>query len=290
MFDFLIPKLPEDSKILIGLGDSFTHGIGSWSKEDYANHDGFIDPLNMDRHMEMKAFENSWVNQLQRNYLKDHIPANFGMMGVGNRGAVKELYLNPDIKFENAEDGVLIYFMSGMERFDFIERGFFQNCHFYTMWPNPNDPDSTNQKLWNVYASDLWSEKFVVIETILNIKEAETFCKAHGYKLVLASAFDQRITRDHFIKVLGKEHIKLVDSIKWKNFLYPKGYISFLELLLDLEGKRNLVNGGYIDYFSKLKYPSRYITNCCHPTQEGYSIIAKEIFEFLETMGNSLYV
>lgn len=290
MLNSLLPEIHEDSKLIIGLGDSFTHGIGSWSKEDYIKHNGRIDPITINQDMEITAYENSWVNQLHRQYMPDHIPANFGRMGRGNRAAVKELYLNPKIEFNNAEDGVLIFLLSGIERFDFIAREFTNECHFYTMWPNPGDPGTTNKQLWNVYHSDIWSEKFVVAETILNIKEAELFCRAQGYKLVLASAFDQRINRDYFLNVLGKESIKLVDSVKWNNFLYPRGCLSFLELLLDLEGRRELISGGYIDYYTKLEYPSRYITNCYHPTQEGYSVIAKELFEFIDQKGSDLYV
>lgn len=290
MFDYMIPEIPEDSKVLIGLGDSFTHGIGSWSKEDYDNFNGFIDPLNMDQKMELKAYEYSWVNQLSNGYLKDHIAINFGKMGQGNRSSVKEIYLNPKVNLRNAEDGVLVFMLSGLERFDFVAREFYKNCHFYTMWPHPDNESATNKRLWDIYATDIWSEKFVVVETILNIKEAEMFCKANGYKFVLASAFDQNVTKNYFSRVLDKEHIDLINSIPWKNFLYPRGCISFLELLLELEGKRNLINGGYIDYYSKLKYPSRYITNCYHPTREGYSIIAEEIFNFIQVMGNKLYV
>lgn len=290
MFDSLLPEIEEGSKLIIGLGDSFTHGIGSWSKEEYDRHNGRIDPIKMNQDMEWTAYENSWVNQLQKNYMKDFTPINLGRMGRGNRAAVKELYLNPKLNFNNAEDGVLIFLLSGIERFDFISREFTEQCHFYTMWPNPGDPGTTNQKLWNVYHSDVWSEKFVVVETILNIKEAELFCKAHGYKLVLASAFDQRITRDYFLDVLGKNSLKLVDSVPWKNFLYPTNCISFLERLLELEGRKELANGGYIEYYTKLDYPSRYITNCYHPTKEGYSIISQEISEFILKMGTKLYV
>jgi hypothetical protein len=289
MFDILIPRIPEESKVVIGIGDSFTHGIGSWSKKEYDQNNGFINPLDMTRSLEITAYRNSWVNKLA-DKLSNHIPLNFGRMGVGNRGSVKELYLTPKIDFRQAEDGVLVFLLSGMERFDFVEKSFTDQSHFYTMWPNPGDPDSTNQKLWNIYASELWSEKFVVTETLLNIKEAETFCRAYGYKFIVASAFDQRVNRDFFKRVMGPENLKLVDSIRWKNFLYPRGYQSFLELLLDLEGRRKLIDGGYIDHYSKLKYPSRYITNCCHPTEEGYEIIAEEFFKFIQEKGNSLYV
>lgn len=281
MLDHLIPNIPENSKIIIGLGDSFTQGVGSWSTETYKKYQGWIDPLKIPRETLDEMYHNSWVHQLCRNHLSDYIPVNLGVMGTGNRAAVKELYLNPDIEFHNAKEVIVVLMLSGLERFDFINRDFPSNAHFYTMWPNPWDPNASNKKLWEVYAKDLWSEKFNVIENILNIQEAELFCKAKGWKLIVTSAFDQRITKDYFVTHAGEVNSKLVNAISWDKFLYPQGMKSFIELLLTYDGRPEMAKGDFYVYYSKLKEPTKYITNCMHPTQEGHRIIAEEIYKYI---------
>lgn len=282
---FRNPEITVGSKVIIGLGDSFTEGVGSWSPETYNKYNGYIDPLKIPKDVKVEMYENSWVSQICRHYLTDYIPVNLGNMGTGNRAAVKELYFNPKLKLENASDVIVVYLLSGIERFDFVNSG----CsalqhHFYTMWPNPWDKNSTNKKLWEAYAETIWSEKFVLLEALLNIREAEMFCKAHGYKFIVSSAFDQRITADNFKNNLAEEFYELVDTIPWDKFLYPKNCKSFIELLLTYDGRPELAYGAFYDYYSKLKYPTDYITNCMHPTELGYKIIAEEIYEFAKSL------
>ena len=282
MFEHLIPTIPKGSKILVGLGDSYTQGVGSWSKETYEKFNGKIDPLNIPDELIDEMYENSWVSQICKNHLTDYIPVNLGAMGTGNRAAVKELYLHPSIEFDNASDVIVVLMLSGLERFDFVNRAFPPNSHFYTMWPHPWDTNSTNRKLWEIYAKDIYSEKFTIVECLLNIREAEMFCKAKGWKFVVTSAFEQRINKDHFLKFGGLENLKLINSIPWEKFLYPKGMKSFMELLLDHDGNRHMANGEFYHHYSRLKQPTKYITNCIHPTQEGARVIAEEIYEFLK--------
>ena len=129
------------------------------------------------------------------------------------------------------------------------------------------------------------SEGETLEETLLNIKEAETFCKAHGYKFVITSAFEQRFTKEYFINTLGAKHEDLINSIPWDNVLYPKKCKSFIELLLHYDGRPELAYGEFYDVYSKLKKPTQYITNCCHPTREGYRIIAEELSNFIKEKG-----
>ena len=278
------PDIPKGSKVIIGLGDSFTEGVGSWSKSTYNKYDGFIDPLNVPKEIYDEMYYNSWPCQLSRNHLPDYIPINLGITGKGNRAAVKELYLNPALKLENASGGIMVLMLSGIERFDFINKEYLDH-HFYTMWPNPQDEKSTNTQLWEAYAKDLWSEKFILIETLMNIREGEIFAKAHGFDFVVSCAFDQRVHKEYFYEHLGKEHSELIESLPWDKFLYPKECKSFMELLLNYDGHPELANGNFYEYYSKLKYPTEYITNCMHPTQTGYAVMAEEIYEFCKLKG-----
>lgn len=282
MYDKLIPNIDNESNLIIGLGDSFTQGVGSWSKETYKEYGGFIDPLRIPRHLEIEMYKYSWVSQLCLNHLHDHTPVNLGVLGKGNRASVKELYLNPKIKMDTAKKATLILMLSGIERFDFINREFSEHHHFFAMWPNPWDKNTTHKQLWEAYARDIWSEKFVCLEALLNIKEAETIAKANGWNFIVASAFDQRVTKENFIDKVGKENLDLINSIPWDKFLYPQGCKSFMQLLLRYDGREELADGAFYDYYSKLKEPTEYITNCMHPTREGYSIMAQEIYNFMK--------
>jgi lysophospholipase L1-like esterase len=283
-----LPEIHKGAKVIVGLGDSFTQGVGSWSDDTYKKFKGWIDPLNIPDSIKSEMYENSWVSQLCNRYMHGWLPINLGQMGRGNRASIKELYLNPEIKFSNASEVIVVYMLSGMERFDFINRDFPDTSHFFAMWPNPWDKNTTNKSLWTVYAEDIWSERFVALETLLNLREAEMICQANGWRLVVASAFDQRVTRDSFIKNINKtdrDFTDLVNSVPWNNFLYPQGCNSFMHLLLKFEGHENheeLALGAYHDYYSKLKWPSKYITNCMHPSREGYRVMAHEIFKFIK--------
>jgi hypothetical protein len=280
-----IKPVTADSKLIIGLGDSFTQGVGSWSKETYKKHKGFIDPLNIPINLEIDMYEHSWVSQMCKNHLPNYTPMNFGIMGRGNRAALKDLYFYPNLNLEKASEVIVVYMLSGIERFDFVSREFNRFHHFFAMWPNPGDKNSTHRQLWESYAKDIWSEKFVCLEAILNIKEAEMICKANGWHLVIASAFDQRITKERFLKEIGNQDTEIIDSVPWDKFLYPQGCNSFMQLLLRYDGREELADGAFYDYYSKLKEPTKYITNCMHPTREGYRIMAEEIFKFIKEKG-----
>jgi hypothetical protein len=210
---------------------------------------------------------------------------NFGASGKGNRASVKELYINPKVKIEKADKAILVLMLSGIERFDFINRQFEEHYHFFAMWPNPWDKNATHNQLWEAYARDIWSEKFVCLEALLNIREAAMFAKAQGWDFIVASAFDQRITRENFIRQIGEEHTELVDSIPWDKFLYPQGCKSFMQLLLRYDGREELADGAFYDYYSNLKEPTEYITTCMHPTREGYRIMAEELYNFSKVLG-----
>jgi lysophospholipase L1-like esterase len=275
--------IKKGAKVIVGLGDSFTQGVGGYPSQIWT-HYGKINCLDpkLNKILEPYMFQGSWVNQLCVNHLPDYQPINLGRLGVGNRAAVKELYLNPDVELQNASDVIVVLMLSGIERFDFVNKDFPDVHHFFAMWPNPWDKNTTNKKLWECYAEDLWSEKFVAVETIMNIVEAQTFCKAHGYKFVVASAFDQRVTREWLIENLGDNYVKLVDTIDWTSFIRPQGCKSFMELLLTLEGNPEMIKGSFYDHYSKLDQPSEYITPCVHPSKEGYRVMAEEIYNFLQ--------
>lgn len=278
---YKIPSINKGDKVIVGLGDSFTQGVGSWSRKTYKLNGNRINTFKIPDSIVEEMYRNSWVNQLCENHLSDWKSANLGKMGTGNRAAVKELYLYPNLRLNLASEVVVIFLLSGIERFDFVNRNFEDANHFFTMWPNAEDRKSPNKKLWQIYAKDIWSYQFECIECLLNIKEAESICAANGYELVLASAFEQRITKEYFLEYLGKEHTDLVNSMPWEKVCYPQQNDSFIELLLRLEGKHELTGGEFYKHYFDRKKPSLYISNCAHPSQTGHKIIAEEFYKHM---------
>ena len=281
MANFNYQPVPPNSKVIIGIGDSFTQGIGAWTKETYAKYNNKIDYTTMAHDDLMELFKYGWIAQLCRDYLTDHFPVNLGRMGIGNRAASSELHLYPNLNFDNIKGGTLIFMLSGLERFDFINSDF-GHSHFFAMWPTKPHSGVKQPKLWNAYRKELWNEKFGILECIVSIKNAEAFAKIHGLNFVLTNAFEQRINREYFLKVLGQENRHIVDSVPWENFLYPRGEQSFINVLVELDGQpKDLAYGNFWPYYNSLPAPSEYITNCAHPSIKGYSVIADEIHKFL---------
>ena len=282
MYKEVTPIIEHGDKLIIGLGDSFTHGIGSWGDEVYKEYNGKIDVLNMSHELQVSAYDNSWVHVLCRDYLKDYKPINLGVMGTGNRAASSELHLYPELGFENAAHGIVIFALSGLERFDFVNRDFPDHHHFYTMWPNHWDKNATNKKLWEVYAKDLYSEKFAFIETILAVKNAYSYAKSKGWDFIFANAFDTRFTQERMLEELPDNLGSLINSVPWDSYFAPEGCRTLMEDLLFLEGKIELANGGFYPYYTNLAEPSEYITNCAHPSKLGHQRIAYQLHNFIK--------
>ena len=94
--------------------------------------------------------------------------------------------------------------LSGFERFDFFQEhpyryggqdDFYSDNNYVhykwrTMWPVP-DNGGAEAPLWNCYSKMLWSEQFVASEAMMALLDAQTFAKAHGFKLIVANAFNQ---------------------------------------------------------------------------------------------------
>lgn len=283
-------RVKKGDKVIIGLGDSFTQGVGAYTDETWAKHDYKIPVSVSEKDLIREQYDGSWVNQLCVNHMPDWKPINLGHAGTGNRCAVKELYLNPEIELDNASEGIVIFLLSGLERFDFIDKTYSQPPHhFEAMWPNHWDPGATKPNLWKAYAEDIYSEQFVSMELVLNLLEAQMFCKAKGWKLIVSSAFDQRFNekwlKNQFAGAMlltRNSHVtKTIDTFDWDTAFYPDKMNTFIEYLLNLEGNRDLAGGAWYRTYSELQKPSTYITNCAHPTREGHKVIAKLFYEHI---------
>lgn len=293
-------ELTAKSKIIIGLGDSFTQGQGAcspevWEKSNWDSKE-IINPANSEALI--SSYENSWVNQLCENHMTDYIGVNLGMNGRGNRAAVKELYLHPKINLELPEEKIVIYMLTGPERFDFAHTDFKAIQHFMTMWPNIGEKIE-QKELWGAYAEHVWSERFGAIELILNITEAQMWCKANNARFIVCSAFTPEIRRECLINKIKSDDkddgiyyefesvLDLVDTIQWENYCFPGGFNTMTDYLLNLEGLDNLINETTPWPFHKYAYaldkfsPKGYISKDAHPSYLGHKKIAEALYNFI---------
>lgn len=301
-------KIDKNSKILIGLGDSFTQGQGAcsidlWERynwdQDYMNQEILTDVLESN-------YENSWVNKICKNYLTDFTPINFGMLGRGNRASTSELFLHPELNLEIAKEKIVVFMLSGRERFDFVHKNYAEHVHFKTIWPSLNKNNSEYEFFKN-YAENVYSEKSSIIELLLNISIVKNWCILNNAKLVLISGFERDINRQSFIdNIRGEDNYdntmhrhldkieNLVDIVNWDTFLYPNTKSCVTDLLLTLENREDVIVGklgenfvSYTESFDKLSEHG-YITKCSHPSYKGHEVISEIIYKHIITMGDCL--
>jgi hypothetical protein len=293
-------KLTPESKVIIGLGDSFTQGQGACSLEiwEKANWDPKEVITQKNDKALISSYENSWVNQICENHLTEYVGVNLGMNGRGNRAAVKELYLNPTINLHLPKEKIVIYMLTGPERFDFIHPDFKAIQHFTTMWPNVGEKVE-QKELWGAYVEHIWSDRFGAIELILNINEVQTWCKANDAKLILCSAFTPDIKKESLINKIKSDDrndgiygefqsvLDLVDTVQWNDFCYPGNFNSMTDYLLHLEDREDLINETTPWPFHKYAYaldklsPKGYISKDAHPSYLGHKKIAEALYKFI---------
>jgi len=274
-------------KAFVGLGCSWTQGEGGYPERLWQEYNGKINlPMHKSYHLIPIENENSWVNVLSRDYFENAISYNLGQRGIGNRGAAKTLYLK-NFDLTEYKEVIVIFLLSGFERFDFFrDRWKNKNVsidssikhaghyNFQTVWPHIGD-----NKLWNIYARQVYSEDAVAIETLCSILDVQTYCRAHNFKFVFGNAFDDR----------GKDFLyqhceQIADQVDWRNYIHDyRDYKTFVELLVR---KDNIIEPEqqqhYYGIYRDLKYPTENLTNCIHPTINGYRTIAKEFSEFIK--------
>lgn len=289
MHSFIDPKIVAGDKLIIGIGDSYTQGIGAYTDDTWKANNGNIPVFTHDKELIKEQYEGSWVNQIQ-SLMPGWKGLNLGVAGTGNRSALKELYFHDD-KISKASEAIVVYMLSGFERFDFIAKEFASDhAHFEAMWPNYWDPGSSCPELWKAYADHVYSDRFMAGETMVHLLEAQMYCKAKGFKLLVISAFDTRFQRKWFENTFFKKPLldfkfkpagvskDFVNQFDWTQAVYPQGCSTIIHLLTRLEGHDDaMASGRFYKHYSEMDYPSEYITNCVHPTRKGHAVIAEEI-------------
>jgi hypothetical protein len=288
-------RITKDSKLLIGIGDSFCAGRGSCSIELWEKYGWDMERMYGEGGTEVEEsnYANSWVNQLCKNHMPDWTPLNLGMSGKGNRFAIKELMVNPLLGIEKAKEKIVVFAVSGFERFD-LAKDLVGEEHFTTQWPMYGDYKEKKlgySELTLENGDSLYSEKFVISEFILNIIELMNWCKLHNAKLLLISAFTPEFNKNHFIDVLSSNVTstlgqmkldELIWSIPWERIIRPLGFSCITDMLMHLEGwDKDLPGYGFRNMKIDTIGPNGYMTKCQHPSEKGHKLLAEIIYEHI---------
>lgn len=303
-------KVTEDSKLIIALGDSFVQGQGAYDEETWKSLDYSKERqeeelgYGNDRYFELmdKQFENSFVNVLAKDYLKDYTPINFGFAGNGNRAGTKALtVLHPDLELEKAKEKIVIFYVGQFCRFDFFNKyGIISHNYFASAWPHEPDEDQEPgiKDLWRGYATEVHTDKTEILEFICYAVEVQNWCKANNAKLIYVNSFEPRFDKKHITDVLyqtndagdNKVLRQLVDSIEWNKVMpIPGGHNNMVDLFMQKEDMLDKFNfdhsfyGWAIDYCKKHKSltPEGYFTPCAHPSVKGQRLIAETIYNHI---------
>lgn len=274
--------ISEGDNVIVGLGDSFTQGVGAydWNTWKYISENPDMYDAGLLQYVEEQG-KNNWVRQLRDRCLPDYKVFNLGITGIGNRAAVKELYLNPLPK--NLGNVIVVLLASGLDRFDLLKQIDNISCHqkWQTIWPSISDkgPISLLEKQ---YLDQIWSPRNDALEFLLSVCEAQHFCKSNNYRFLFASVFDSRISKNQLSKDL-KDKSDYVDIVDWNNFIDIPNRESLMDMISQIEGnKYRSMYDIYIEN-SSTKMPSKYITPCSHWTIEGQLKIAEYLFEQFQT-------
>lgn len=288
-------RITKDSKLLIGIGDSFCAGRGACSIELWEKYGWDMERMYSEGGTEVEEsnYANSWVNQLCKNHMPDWTPLNLGMSGKGNRFAIKELMVNPLLGIEKAKEKIVVFAVSGFERFD-LAKDLVGEEHFTTQWPvygGYKEKKLGYSELTLENGDSLYSEKFVISEFILNIIELMNWCKLHNAKLLLISAFTPEFNKNHFIdvlspnvtSVLGQMKLdELIWSVPWERIIRPLGFSCITDMLMHLEGwDKDLPGYGFRNVKIETIGPNGYMTKCQHPSEKGHKLLAEIIYEHI---------
>ena len=288
-------------KYIIGLGCSWTQGEGGYPENIWQEYGGRVQIRHgPDHHLRVYEHENSWVNVLARDHFPDHTPVNLGARGIGNRAAVNQLHFCDVVDWSNSE-GIIVFMMSGFERFDFFQEqpwrqdglndtysnGDYPHYKFRTIWPIPGC-GGPEEPLYNVYGKMLWSEQFVALEQMMTLLHLQNFARLHGFKVVIANGFNQNHPMG-IKQYLTENAGPIVNKFDWSGYLHDEvPYVAFVQKLVWLDGILDPKDWGmYHNTYKERSWPAKYLTNCegAHPTIDGYKVIGDELAQFIKTRG-----
>lgn len=267
-------------KKIIGLGCSWTQGEGGYPEHIWKYYNGRVNLRGVpDEHLRPYEHENSWVNVLCRDYLTDYSPVNLGVRGIGIKAAVKQLYLTDEVNWKD-DEGFIILFLPGLERLGVFNNNPHTHYRYAHAWPIDHEPNPL--LFWKAYKEELYGNPMICMEALTAILEAQVFAERYNFKFIFGNAYYLEHLPSFFEKTIGEKFTNLVN---WNNYLNNENFVNFVERLVELdniipENERGPTR--YWNFYTNLPWPATYLTNCIHPTIEGYKEIGKIIYHFIK--------
>ena len=292
--DFLMDNnINEDSKLLIGIGDSFCAGTGSEDIKYWEKNNWDIEKMRFDKDAIKNAYKNSFINKICEKYLLDYTPLNLSMSGKGNRFSIRELFINPTLNLEIAKEKIIIYVVTGFERFDVSHNIGDISNHMRTLWPSYEDKNIIGYgQVEDELGEKVFSEKMMISEFIIDFIILTNWCKLNNAKLLFISGFTPTLNKEYFMNTLLGDKVldnqveiisRLVAKIPWHRQIKPNGYDSMIDLLLHLENKDELIpNYGFRNFNIDKQSEHGWISKCQHPTEKSQNLFADIIYEYIK--------
>ena len=273
---------PGDN-VIVGLGDSFTQGVGNYPLEIWKSIPKDHSVYNISgQHFIEEQGKNNWVRQLCNNHLPGYKTYNLGVNGGGNRATIRELYMNPLPK--NLGKVTVILMCTGIERYDFLKKkdeytG--KNWHqkWQTIFPTISDRGPISQLEKN-YFELIWSSRNDALEFLFNIRDIQNYCDANGFNFMFASAFDNSINKSQVLKNLGDKG-QFIDIADWSKYVDLSPYQSFCDMLNQMEGNPRMSMHQIMESRHKTAVPSKYITPCSHWSIDGAKAVAEHLYKVM---------
>jgi hypothetical protein len=277
---------PGDN-VIVGLGDSFTQGVGAYDIDIWKSMPSTPSTYNISgQHFVDEQGKNNWVRQLVNNHLPGYKVYNLGVNGGGNRATIRELYMNP--LPPNLGNVIVILMATGVERYDFLKQkddycGNNWHQKWQTIWPTVSDRGPIS-RLEKDYLELIWSPRNDAFEFLFNVRDAQNYCNSNGYKFMFASAFDVTISKKEMIKSL-EDKSEFIDIANWNDFVDLHPYKSFIDMLNQMEGNRYMSMHEIFKVRAESKVPTKYITPCSHWSIDGCKKVAEYLFEVMKKRG-----
>lgn len=325
-------NIAKTKKIIVSVGCSFVYGAAAFSNELMEKYpplyDGAVWSFDhyststkkiiaeeypnitfTDGNLKTSEMEidNSFTSVLSKKYFSDWTAINLGVTSSGLFASVARLFLTP-IDWHNADEIILIFCPTSMDRLDLINDDISIGNEFVTAWPRPSGHNSKDfNKIQEGYGSVIYSEKYAVLNSLVSWKFLQNWVKTYNAKLITFPAFTDLYTSEYFDRIMSTKVIRdvrtreIIDikegifskeeidelrlTVPWDTFITPQGKRTFFDLAYSQEPTYNPSidpvsitgkNGGT---------PNNWIMKCGHPGAKAHELLADEIYKHLTDKG-----
>jgi hypothetical protein len=281
--------LERTKKVIVAIGCSFVQGA-ELEPDDKTNTD-------LNQYKNTRTFVNKLCSKYFRN---SYTPINFGQEAAGNFAAISRLFLY-NIPWSSLDEIIVIFMPTGMQRLDIIkDENYLVGQEFKTLYPFVVEPNSHFRNLQLGYEKTCHSEKFEVLNSILNFQFLNSWVAVNKAKLLVFPAFTKEYNKDYFLKSLKPSITRnkkwevtnintdqtsthdidfLVNQVPWDKFLTIDQSKTFFDLCFKNDScyRSDLDIRQVID--NNILLNNQWIMPRGHPSERGHDLMARKLFE-----------